>query len=307
VPGGGFNAASGDYSFAAGHWAAANHEGAFVWADTSADTEFASASTNVFLIRATNGVGIGTNDTLANGLTVNGQVIAGGVASGETSTEPLVSRGSSSGVSMDDRTGGASQRWAIYPSGGVLYFWNNTGNKLSIGTTGLVAIATLGSGGGGNYLCRNASNQISTCSSSVRYKTNIAPLEMGLEVIKQLRPVTFDWKESGEADLGLVAEEVNEVSPLLTTYNADGQIEGVKYSQLSAVLVNAVQELEAQNADLEARLAALEQGRPASPAGGFGVNVWMLAFLVISALLLLAVGALLGIVLAPRLVRRNTP
>lgn len=81
---------------------------------------------------------------------------------------------------------------------------------------------------GSTTLCRNASNQIASCSSSARYKTHIAPLAKGLDVIEQLRPVTFDWNESGEADLGLVAEEVNQVAPLLTTYNAEGQIEGVK-------------------------------------------------------------------------------
>jgi hypothetical protein len=59
--GGGYNnTASGDYSFAAGRRAKANHSGAFVWADGSG-TDFASTGTNQFLIRASGGVGIGTN------------------------------------------------------------------------------------------------------------------------------------------------------------------------------------------------------------------------------------------------------
>ena len=67
-------------------------------------------------------------------------------------------------------------------------------------------------------------------------------------------------------DLGFVAEEVDQVTPLLTTRNADGQIEGVKYDRISAVLVNAINEqqdqivdLKTQNAALEARITALEQ------------------------------------------------
>jgi hypothetical protein len=70
VPGGSRNVAAGDDSFAAGNRAQANHQGTFVWADsTSAD--FASTANDQFLIRASGGVGIGTNDP-DQLLTVNG-------------------------------------------------------------------------------------------------------------------------------------------------------------------------------------------------------------------------------------------
>jgi hypothetical protein len=48
----------GDYSLAAGNRAKANHNGTFVWADSTA-TDFASSGPNQFLIRASGGVGIG--------------------------------------------------------------------------------------------------------------------------------------------------------------------------------------------------------------------------------------------------------
>jgi hypothetical protein len=60
VPGGDHNVASGGYSFAAGHYANANHTGSFVWGDDSVDAAFADTAPNQFLIRATGGVGIGT-------------------------------------------------------------------------------------------------------------------------------------------------------------------------------------------------------------------------------------------------------
>ncbi len=59
VPGGYYNAANGDYSFAAGRRAKANHDGAFVWAD-STNADFASTADDQFLIRASGGVGINT-------------------------------------------------------------------------------------------------------------------------------------------------------------------------------------------------------------------------------------------------------
>ncbi|MBI5384977.1 MAG: hypothetical protein HZA90_09865 [Verrucomicrobia bacterium] len=59
VPGGLRNEAAQHYSFAAGRRAKANHQGAFVWAD-SQDLDFASSAENQFLVRAGGGVGIGT-------------------------------------------------------------------------------------------------------------------------------------------------------------------------------------------------------------------------------------------------------
>jgi len=55
VPGGEHNDATGDYSFAAGYRAKANHDGSFVWAD-STTFDFASNGPDQFLVRASGGV-----------------------------------------------------------------------------------------------------------------------------------------------------------------------------------------------------------------------------------------------------------
>jgi len=55
IPGGDSNTAQGDYSFAAGRRAKANHQGAFVWAD-STDADFASTANDQFAVRANGGV-----------------------------------------------------------------------------------------------------------------------------------------------------------------------------------------------------------------------------------------------------------
>jgi hypothetical protein len=62
VPGGDSNAAAGYASFAAGRRAKANHQGAFVWAD-STDADFSSTTNDQFLVRAAGGARIvrGTN------------------------------------------------------------------------------------------------------------------------------------------------------------------------------------------------------------------------------------------------------
>jgi hypothetical protein len=118
---------------------------------------------------------------------------------------------------------------------------NALAERLRITSAGTVKIVTL-AGGGGSSLCRNASNEISACSSSLRYKENVKPFLPGLDLLGRLRPVAFNWKDGGERDLGFVAEEVAEVEPLLATYNERGEVEGVKYDRLSAVFINAIKE-----------------------------------------------------------------
>jgi hypothetical protein len=70
VPGGDLNSASVN-SFAAGHRAKALYDGCFVWGD-SIGGDFASTGQNQFLIRASGGVGIGTNDPGGAALNVAG-------------------------------------------------------------------------------------------------------------------------------------------------------------------------------------------------------------------------------------------
>jgi len=65
IPGGSSNDVSGTYSFAAGRKAHAVYDGSFVWAD-STNADFSSTGTDQFLIRASGGVGIGTNDPEMN-------------------------------------------------------------------------------------------------------------------------------------------------------------------------------------------------------------------------------------------------
>jgi trimeric autotransporter adhesin len=64
VPGGANNTAAGDWSLAAGQRAQANHSGSFVWSDstTISPNFFASTAANQYLIKASGGVGINTNN-----------------------------------------------------------------------------------------------------------------------------------------------------------------------------------------------------------------------------------------------------
>jgi hypothetical protein len=76
VPGGQENTASGQYALAAGYRAGAQHNGTFVWSDSSADI-FNSTANDQFLINAAGGVGIGTNSP-SEILTVGGNILVQG-------------------------------------------------------------------------------------------------------------------------------------------------------------------------------------------------------------------------------------
>lgn len=71
VPGGFSNKANGFFSVALGSRAITNHQGTFVYADTT-DSTFQTSTEDAFIVRADNGVGINTNNTsIFNSETLN--------------------------------------------------------------------------------------------------------------------------------------------------------------------------------------------------------------------------------------------
>ena len=58
-------------------------------------------------------------------------------------------------------------------------------------------------------------------------------------------------------DTGFIAEEVNAINPIFNEYS-NGQLTGVKYSQLTALLTKSVQQLDVQVQDHESRIESLE-------------------------------------------------
>jgi hypothetical protein len=73
-----------------------------------------------------------------------------------------------------------------------------------------------------------------------------------------MRPVTFHWKKTDQPDFGFIAEDMAKIDRRFVTYK-NGKVEGVKYPQLTAVLVGAIKELRTENAKLAAKLTALQR------------------------------------------------
>ena len=64
-----------------------------------------------------------------------------------------------------------------------------------------------------------------------------------LDIINKLKVKKFDWKETNEHDIGLIAEEVEKVLPE-AVWQRKGKIEGLKPLTLIAVIIEAIKELQ---------------------------------------------------------------
>lgn len=129
-------------------------------------------------------------------------------------------------------------------------------------TEGIISVRTLHFAGSIVPVCIRDNGALTNCSSTQRLKKDIENLESASALLRRLRPVQFRWTETGREDVGLIAEEVAEVEERLAIRDGSGELVGVNYAHLAAVLVAALQESEqelaVERAKQEARIAALE-------------------------------------------------
>lgn len=102
---------------------------------------------------------------------------------------------------------------------------------------------------------RAAGDIIAYYSSDKRYKENIKPIESPIEKVKAISGVTFEWnekshKETGKKDVGVIAQEVEEVLPEIVQTRDNGY-KAVDYQKLTAVLIEAVKDQQKQIDELK--------------------------------------------------------
>ena len=109
--------------------------------------------------------------------------------------------------------------------------------------------------------------------SDIRDKTNINKLDVGINFIKELNPVTFDWNRrdgtmQGKKGAGFIAQELDD---LQNKYKAGDTLDIVlktnpekleaAQGKLIPVLVKAVQELTQKVEDQEKEIKELKDGK----------------------------------------------
>ncbi|MDW7996879.1 MAG: tail fiber domain-containing protein, partial [Bacteroidota bacterium] len=99
--------------------------------------------------------------------------------------------------------------------------------------------------------------------SSMRWKDEIRPIENALDKVLRLRGYNFRWKPEygGTEDIGFIAEEVAGVVPEVVSYEPDGQVGGMDYSRLVALLVEAMKQQQQEIAQLRGLVEQLLRER----------------------------------------------
>ena len=103
-------------------------------------------------------------------------------------------------------------------------------------------------------------------SSDIRWKTNITDIGNIMSKIMNLRPVTYNWRTDEFPDrgfdtdlqLGLIAQEAEEVFPELVKTNDDGY-KSLNYAKLTVILLEGMKEQQAQIESYKLHLQSLQQ------------------------------------------------
>lgn len=161
------------------------------------------------------------NTTLSGTLAVTGATtLTGNLTIQSSTSERSITLGSSGGYYFGNA---ANAGWKN--SGGTsLVYWDFSGN--------FTAAANI------------------TAYSDARLKTNVRTIDSAVELIEKLRGVYYDRIDSGEASIGVIAQELRDVFPQAVRDN-DGTL-SVAYGNLVGPLIEAVKELSARLSKLEA-------------------------------------------------------
>lgn len=143
------------------------------------------------------------------------------------------------------------------------------GNRVGVGTdaptqsldvNGNARFRGIASDAYSGVLNRKSDGTLTTSTSDVRLKENIENLDNSLEKVMQLRGVSFTWKTNPEygTRIGFIAQEFEKVIPELVFTNEVDGYKGINYAEVTAVLVEAIKELKAENDLLKQRLEKIE-------------------------------------------------
>jgi hypothetical protein len=143
---------------------------------------------------------------------------------------------------------------------GVWGSHNGTGWGVYGTASGASGTGVRGSGGQYDFYAAGPGTDYGS-SSSIRWKSDIRPIDEPLDKVMNLRGVYFNWdaEHGGGHDVGMVAEEVGKVLPEIVEYEENGiDATGMDYGKLTPLLVEAVKALKAENDALKKRIEALE-------------------------------------------------
>jgi hypothetical protein len=69
-----------------------------------------------------------------------------------------------------------------------------------------------------------------------------------------MRGVSYNKKDTSVKEIGVIAEEINEILPDVVIKNESGEPDSVSYGRLTAILIEAIKELKAEVDDLKSKV-----------------------------------------------------
>ncbi len=121
------------------------------------------------------------------------------------------------------------------------------------GTVGFVGLTS--AAGTPSALCQSENGEVvvntgaQTCTvSSARFKQDIRSFgdRDAFDLAQRLQPIVFSYRDQHEERIGLLAEDVAAVDPRLMYREAGGEPRGVRYEDITAVLLGAFKHQQAQ-------------------------------------------------------------
>jgi hypothetical protein len=97
-------------------------------------------------------------------------------------------------------------------------------------------------------------------SSDRRFKTDITPLTAALDAVEKMQSVRYKWKDrpgDTHPHYGFIAQEMEKVLPEMVLTDNEGY-KSIRYIELIPVLVNALQELSAENQAQQEQIETLK-------------------------------------------------
>jgi hypothetical protein len=207
----------------------------------------ADGSSPKMILKTSGNVGIGTtsptNYSGFNTLQITGKSDTGG------GVLRLTSFDSSAGVNFYAQTGGIFTNTTT--SSPIVWLTQDT-ERMRITSDGLVYMYEVynNTSGSGANVGINSLGLLYRSTSSLKYKKNVENYEKGLDVIMQMRPVTYNSINENEDGLqyaGLIAEEIHELGLTeFVQYAEDGSPDALSYANMVSLLVKGIQELKAE-------------------------------------------------------------
>jgi hypothetical protein len=151
------------------------------------------------------------------------------------------------------------------------YISYNSGTTYNGSTIKIISVAATNSNVGDTVVARNSSGDFSAgtigcaylnadftvtatdfnSTSDISLKENVQVVQNPIDIVSQLRGVTFDWKNNSKSSIGVIAQELQKVLPQLVN---EGEVKSVNYNGLIGVLIEAVKELSAEVQELKTKL-----------------------------------------------------